>query len=91
MFDADLCNGVLGHGVDTPAQQTRALDGIAAILRPGGRLLLGWNTGRIDDPVAAGLTSVAFRPEPYADHPSRVTFGWVDHVYDLLVRIDDRA
>ena len=87
-FDAVLCNGVLGHGVDTPEQQKRALDGIATILRPGGRLLLGWNTGRIDDPLAAGFATPAFRPEPYAGEPARVTFDTVDHVYDLMVRTD---
>ncbi|WP_235559315.1 class I SAM-dependent methyltransferase [Brevundimonas sp. Leaf168] len=45
-FDAVVCNGVLGYGVDSPDQQQRALKALAAILRPGGRLLLGWNTTR---------------------------------------------
>lgn len=87
-FDGVLCNGVLGHGVDTPDQQRRTVNGIAAILRPGGRLLLGWNTSRTNDPVAAGLTQGAFRPEPYGGHPARVTFDSVDHVYDLMVRTE---
>ena len=48
----------LGAGArgQNPDQQQRALKALAAILRPGGRLLLGWNTDKIADPVAAGLT-----------------------------------
>ncbi|NBW07429.1 MAG: class I SAM-dependent methyltransferase [Caulobacteraceae bacterium] len=85
-FDAISCNGVLGYGVDTPEQQRQALVAMANILRPGGRLLLGWNTDKIEDPVAAGLTSPEFTPTPYAGQESRVRFDEVTHVYDALVR-----
>lgn len=85
-FDAIVCNGVLGYGVDSPQQQERALAALAAILRPGGRLLLGWNTDKIDDPVAAGLTDRDFKPAPLGDQPTRVEFEGVTHVYDSLVR-----
>ncbi|WP_404419368.1 class I SAM-dependent methyltransferase [Brevundimonas vesicularis] len=63
-FDAVVCNGVLGYGVDSPDQQQCALKALAAILRPGGRLLLGWNTDKIADPVAAGLTDADFQAAP---------------------------
>ena len=85
-FDAIVCNGVLGYGVDSPEQQRKALKALAAILRPGGRLLLGWNTDKIDDPVAAGLTEADFEPTPLGDQPTRVRFDAVTHVYDSLVR-----
>jgi len=85
-FDAIVCNGVLGYGVDSPEQQRMALKALAAILRPGGRLLLGWNTDKIDDPVAAGLTEADFEPTPLGDQPTRVRFDAVTHVYDSLVR-----
>lgn len=85
-FDAVVCNGVLGYGVDTPEQQANALAALAALLRPGGRLLLGWNTDKIDDPVAAGLTAVDFAPAPLGDRPTRVDFEAVTHVYDSLIR-----
>jgi SAM-dependent methyltransferase len=85
-FDAISCNGVLGYGVDTPEQQRQALVAMARILRPGGRLLLGWNTDKIEDPVAAGLTAPEFAQTPYAGQESRVRFDTVTHVYDALVR-----
>ena len=86
-FDAVVCNGVLGYGVDTPEQQRQALTAMAAVLRPGGRLLLGWNTDKIEDPVAAGLTTADFAPAPLGDRPTRVAFDAVTHVYDSLIRI----
>lgn len=85
-FDAVVCNGVLGYGVDSPDQQQRALKALAAILRPGGRLLLGWNTDKIADPVAAGLTDADFQAAPLGDQPTRVRFDAVTHVYDSLIR-----
>lgn len=85
-FDAIVCNGVLGYGVDSPKQQRKALKALAAILRPGGRLLLGWNTDKIDDPVAAGLTEADFEATPLGDQPTRVRFDALTHVYDSFVR-----
>ena len=85
-FDAVVCNGVLGYGVDSPEQQQRALGALAAIVRPGGLLLLGWNTDKIDDPVEAGLTTPHFTPAPLGDRPARVRFDAVTHVYDSFVR-----
>ena len=86
MFDAIVCNGVLGYGVDSPEHQRKALKALAAILRPGGRLLLGWNTDKIDDPVAAGLTEAHFEPTPLGDQATRVRFDAVTHVYDSFIR-----
>lgn len=86
VFDTVVCNGVLGYGVDSPDQQRRALAALAAILRPGGRLLLGWNTDKIEDPASAGLLAVDFEPAPLGGQPSRVDFDAVTHVYDSLVR-----
>lgn len=90
IFDAIICNGVLGYGVDSVEQQHRALETMARILRPGGRLLLGWNTDKIDDPVGGGLTTPWFVRADFAG-PSRVTFPDVTHVYDSLVRTETRA
>lgn len=87
VFDAIVCNGVFGHGVTTVDQQRQALAGIAALLRPGGRLLLGWNTECMDDPVTTGLTSVAFVSEGFPGLAARIVFDDVTHVYDSLRRI----
>lgn len=86
-FDAIVCNGVLGYGADSESQQQRALEAQARLLKTGGRLLLGWNTDKIADPVAAGLASPWFEPQPFAGLPSRVRFEQVTHVYDCLVRL----
>jgi SAM-dependent methyltransferase len=85
-FDAILCNGVLGFGVNSPSDQQTALAAMAKILRPGGLLLLGWNTDKIADPVAAGFTAEAYRPSGVSDLPQRMTFPTVTHVFDLLER-----
>jgi SAM-dependent methyltransferase len=83
-FDAVLCNGVLGWGVDAPADQTRALEAMARLLRPGGRLLLGWNTDKIEDPLA--LSAPWFTPLSLDGIEPRRTFAGSTHVYDLLSR-----
>lgn len=90
-FDAIVCNGVLGYGVDAPDQQVKALAAMADILRPGGRLLLGWNTDKIDDPISAGLASPWFVAAPLGGQEPRVRFDTVTHVYDSLIRRPDAA
>jgi len=42
-FDLILCNGVLGWGLNTPADADAALTACYSHLRPGGELLVGWN------------------------------------------------
>jgi SAM-dependent methyltransferase len=87
MFDAVICNGVLGYGVNSVDQQRAAFKAMAAVLSPGGRLLLGWNTDKIDDPVAAGLAAEWFAPGTFAGPPARVDVAGVTHVYDSLIRL----
>lgn len=86
MFDAIVCNGVLGFGVDAPDKQRKCLQALSRILKPGGRLLLGWNVDKIGDPVAASLTEPWFSHQSYAGQPARVTFAETTHVYDAFVR-----
>ena len=85
-FDAIVCNGVLGYGVNRPDEQRRALAAMAAIMTPGARLLLGWNTDKIPSPVDQGLTDVWFEPAPFAGLPAHVPCPGVTHIYDSLVR-----
>jgi hypothetical protein len=87
MFDAVICNGVLGYGVNSVEQQKMALGAMAAVLSPGGGLLLGWNTDKIDDPVAAGLAEDRFVPAAFAGQPARVDVAGTTHVYESLVRL----
>lgn len=83
-FDAVICNGVLGYGVDTPEMQVRSLEAIANVLTDDGLLLLGWNTDKIDDPVAAGLTRSRYAQTSFAGALSRTAFAEVTHIYDCL-------
>ncbi len=86
-FDAVLFNGILGYGVDSEGQQKQALEALSRILKPGGRLLVGWNTDKIKDPVETGVIAPWFTPAPFAGQPSRVRFDDATHVYDSLVRV----
>lgn len=86
VFDAILCNGVLGFGVNTPADQARTLGALASLLQPRGLLLLGWNTDRIADPVAAGLTTPHYERASLGDEPSRLQVPGTTHVYDTFRR-----
>lgn len=90
-FDAIICNGVFGYGVDAIEQQRQAFAAMAAVLRPGGRLLLGWNTDKMADPIVAGLTDRWFDRASFAGQDSRVRFDSVTHVYDVLIHRQDPA
>ena len=42
-LDVIIMNGVLGWGVDTDEEISRALEECRIVLKPGGLLILGWN------------------------------------------------
>jgi SAM-dependent methyltransferase len=84
LFDAVLCNGVFGHGVDAPEAQASGLAAIASVLKPGGLLLLGWNTDRMADPLL--LAAPWFQPTAAGDILPRTRYADATHVYDLLTR-----
>ncbi len=42
-YDLVIVNGVFGFGIDTEADKTSAIDTAYELLRPGGRLLIGYN------------------------------------------------
>ena len=85
-FTAVLCNGVFGFGIDDPDAQTRALEAMAAILAPGGWLLLGWNTDRTTDILELAALDRWFEPAPLGPLPARRRIAGTTHVYDLLRR-----
>lgn len=87
-FDCVVLNGVFGFGVDTPEEQRRVIEVLHGALRPGGLLVLGWNTDRHADPDAAGLFEPFF--ERVAEPPwmqRRRTFAGETHVYDFYARL----
>jgi SAM-dependent methyltransferase len=87
-FDAVLLNGVFGHGVNERSEMNCAIEAIARILRPNGILLIGWNSGLIQDPIGLAAINRYFRRDAALPLPLRKTFPDTDHVYDWLVKVD---
>jgi SAM-dependent methyltransferase len=86
-FDAVLLNGVFGHGVDNESAMNRAVTAISQILKPGGILLIGWNSNKKHpDPMALAAVDSYFRHECVLPLPLRKTFPDTDHVYDWLTK-----
>lgn len=54
-FDVVIYNGVLGWGVNTPADAIASLDAIRAVATPGALLFIGWNPGKSNDAEIAAL------------------------------------
>jgi 2-polyprenyl-3-methyl-5-hydroxy-6-metoxy-1,4-benzoquinol methylase len=85
-FDSVLCNGIFGFGVDTRETQLAALKAIWAILKPGGQLLLGWNTDRVEDPLAFDFVQSAFVGDALTTRGARYAVPEAIYVYDFLRR-----
>jgi hypothetical protein len=85
-FDAVLCNGVFGYGVDTPERQQAAVRAMGAAIADGGWLMLGWNSHRVQDPLPAALATGLFRPTPLAGLSPRLEVAGTTHVFDILRR-----
>jgi hypothetical protein len=85
-FDVVLCNGILGWGVDTPADQLKAFEAMATVMKPGGWLLVGWNTDRVSDPLKSGLADQWFEHVPLPRFKARYVVGGCTHVYDTYRR-----
>jgi SAM-dependent methyltransferase len=85
-FDSVLCNGVFGFGVDTRPAQLAALRAMAKILKPGGRLLLGWNTDRVEDPLRLDFVQNAFVGDALTAQGARWSVPEAGYIYDFLRR-----
>jgi SAM-dependent methyltransferase len=83
-FDAVLCNGVFGFGVNTRESQLTALKAMATILAPGGRLLLGWNTDRVEDPLSFDFVQEAFEADDPTGRGTRCAVPEAGYVYEFL-------
>jgi Methyltransferase domain len=85
-FDLVLCNGVLGWGVDTEAAQRAAYRAMAAIMKPGAVLLLGWNTHKLRDPLVTGFFAPAFARFDMPGIGPRLVVPGATHVFDFFAR-----
>lgn len=89
-FDAIVCNGVFGWGLDDERDVEKAFQGCHDCLKPGGLLVMGWNDVDVHrpQPLEAYRWYPAFRP--YVFPPlgtSRYETGTENrHVYSFFVR-----
>lgn len=88
--DAVIANGVIGFGLDDPGDCERAVAACAAVLRPGGWLVIGWNdvddlrTVRLEDLASLGDFEPGVLPSfSAARHP---TFSPARHTFDFYQR-----
>ena len=85
-FDAVILNGVLGYGIDDTRSVDRALRSIAAVLKPGGRLVIGWNHDKAQDPTSLPAAKELFRPCALLDGAAHLVLEGSTMVYDFLER-----
>lgn len=85
-FDCIVLNGVFGFGVDSPDDMRAAAKAMSEVLRPGGLLVVGWNTDLHADPEELGVLS------PYFVRTDQTPWGRTRrypaelHVYDFYVK-----
>jgi hypothetical protein len=83
-FDLVMLNGIFGYGIDDAASMNQTIRAIRRILKPHGHLLIGWNNGRVDDPLTLTAVSDLFEHKNGFDLPDRMSFSGHSHVYDLF-------
>jgi len=97
-LDVVLLNGPFGYGIDRLDEQERTIEAVLTALRPGGRLMVGWDRAedgtpvvvderdwgefRIKDPLELEGIRTHFAHEPPPGLPARIEFTNCSHVYD---------
>lgn len=91
--DLIICNGVIGWGLNDPAEIDASLAACAKALRPGGVLLVGWND--IPEKRTVDIASVPalreFRPFAVAGHSEFQTKTYNRHTFSLSQKGGDRG
>ncbi|MDD5586305.1 MAG: class I SAM-dependent methyltransferase [Alphaproteobacteria bacterium] len=85
-FDAVLCNGVFGYGVDNAESQIRAFEAMAAVIKPDGWLMLGWNAHKLEIPLALKLAEPWFESAALPGLRRIQKVDGTTHVFALLRR-----
>jgi SAM-dependent methyltransferase len=84
--DLIICNGVIGWGLNDPAEIDASLAACAKSLRPGGVLLLGWND--IEEKRVVALSSIpalrGFLPFAIAGQTEFRTETYNRHTFSLF-------
>jgi SAM-dependent methyltransferase len=89
-FDAVICNGVFGWGLDTATDAAAAVDQFRRVLKPDGLLVVGWTDadGRrpisfADPALVPGFEPLVFEPLGTSRH---VTTNELRHVFSFFRR-----
>lgn len=85
-FDSVLCNGVFGFGLNNREAQLAALEAMGNILKPGGRLLLGWNVERVEDLTGLASVQKAFAADDPTSQGARREISDAGYLYCFLRR-----
>jgi hypothetical protein len=88
-FDCVILNGVFGFGVDDEGHMRMVVKALHGALRPGGLLVVGWNTDLHADPDTLGLYDPYFTANKEEPWVQRRHFPPETHVYDFYVRRPD--
>lgn len=102
-LDVIIMNGPFGYGIDRLDEQEWTIEAVSTLLRPGGRLMVGWDLGRdgrpvvmndqvlgdlrIKDPTELQSIQSRFRHEAPPGLRARHTFTECAHVYDWFVLV----
>ncbi len=91
--DLIICNGVIGWGLNDPAEIDASIAGCARVLRPRGVLLLGWND--IPEKRVLSLESIpalaSFHPFLLAGQSEFKTATYNRHTFSLFQKDEGAA
>jgi SAM-dependent methyltransferase len=90
-FDVVLFNGIIGFGIDDVGSAEQAISAVAAVLKPDGWLVLGWNIDKGVDPLSLTSTRRLFTRWEEGPLPSHMEVPGTTHVYDQLRRVVEPA
>jgi hypothetical protein len=83
-FDTIVMHGVFGYGLDTIEEQEDALLACHKLLKPGGWLILGWQTDLSAEPLNLPVIRAHFEQVS----GSRITFAGSAVLFDVFSRPD---
>jgi SAM-dependent methyltransferase len=88
-FDCVILNGVFGFGVNDTDEMRTTVKAIHAVLRPGGLLVLGWNTSRHAPPDSLHVLEPFFSASGKPPWGAEKRFPSETHIYNFYTRQPD--
>ena len=89
-FDAIICNGVYGWGLNEHKMLEQAIDGCFGVLKPGGVFVFGWNDVPEHTPVPLdrieGLLKFQDLVWPSLNSERHVCKGSLRHTFDFYTK-----